>query len=664
VRQAAAGDGSIHLPTTSNIPHYRFSYLLERAKGMVSTVIQLGSTFLNTLEKKDAEELALLRATQEPVLLQLITKTKEKQIEEAEANLTSLEKSLDSAKGRSQHYQNLITGGWIAGETTTVALMGSALGPQTAATAIRGAAIAGYLAPNIFGFSDGGMQFGDAINMGSAILDGTAGILNQSASIASTTAQFQRREEDWQFQQQMAQWDAQQIEAQIEAAKIQIDLAKAELEVHQKSIEQSQEVEQFFKDKFTNKELYQWMVGRLSGLYFQTYKIALSMSYNPKKCYEYELNKDDTYIQTTYWDSTKKGLLAGESLMLGLNQLEKAYLDGDERRLEIEKIVSLRQLDPQAFLALKTNGTCQFNLDEKLFALDFPSHYCRQIKTISLSIPAVVGPYQNLNATLTQNSDKVLIKPDANAVTWLLKKGDNPPDEGTLRQNWRPNQQIAISKGTKDNGLFVLNFQDERYLPFEGTGAISQWTLSMPKATNPINFDTITDVIITLSYTALEGGSTISNAVAQNLTKFTGQVGLNLKQELLQNPDPNSLSFVVSPQLFRGNLKNYSISASTQQSSSIHLQLSLSDSGNAVNPLPILNLTIAHNQPIPLTLNKDENGIVSASSQSNNKIDNIFTEPWSLSVQDGTGFLSPENVTDIALVVAYEGDIDWPTSSP
>ena len=145
--------------------------------------------------------------------------------------------------------------------------MGSALGPQIAANATRGAAIASYLLPNIFGFSDGGMQFGDAVNMGSAILDGTAGILNQNASIASTTAQFQRREEDWQFQQQMAQWDAQQIEAQIEAAKIQIDLAKAELEVHQKSIEQSQEVEQFFKDKFTNKELYQWMIGRLSSLY-------------------------------------------------------------------------------------------------------------------------------------------------------------------------------------------------------------------------------------------------------------------------------------------------------------------------------------------------------------------------------------------------------------
>ncbi|WP_424101162.1 LamG-like jellyroll fold domain-containing protein [Moorena producens] len=661
VRLAAAGDGSLNLATTDTVPHYRFSHLLERAKAMTSTVMQLGSTLLSTLEKKDAEELAVLRATQEPILLQLITKTKEKQIEEAQANLTALQQSLTSAQGRGQHYQDLITAGWNGGEQATVTLMGDALVPQVAATAIRGAAIAGYLLPNIFGFAGGGMEFGEAINMGAATLDSVAGILTHSASIASTIAQFQRREEDWQFQQQMAEWDTEQIQAQIEVAKVRIELAQADLEVHQQSIAHSQEVEQFLKDKFTNKDLYQWMLGRLSGLYFQTYKIALEMAYSAQKAYQYELNQDDIYIEPIHWDGNKKGLLAGESLMLELNQLEKAYLDENERRLEIEKIVSLRQFDPQAFLDLKTTGECQFSFDEKLFALDFPSHYCRQIKTIELSIPAVVGPYQNINATLSQEGDKVLIKPDTNAVKWLLTLEGNEPDTGTLRQDWRQNQQIAISKGVNDSGMFVLNFQDERYLPFEGTGAISDWILKMPKANNSFDFESITDVIITLRYTAMpEGGSTIFDTVAETLKNFTGQVVLNLKQQLLQSPNHNELSFVVSPNLFRGNLKNYSISASTGERSSIYLQLHLSDSGNTVEPLPTLNLTIADNEPISLKLNKDENGIVSAKpEEAHSEIDDIFTQPWLLSDQGQNGFLSPENITNIGLLVAYEGEIDW-----
>jgi len=513
VRQAAAGDGGMSPFPTDNVPNYRFSYLLERAKGMASTVIQLGSTLLNTLEKKDAEELALLRSTQESVLLQLITKTKQKQIEEAQANLDSLQKSLQAASDRSQYYQDLIAGGWNSAEQTSIALMGEALVPQIAATAIRWASIAGYSLPNIYGLADGGMQFGDAINMGAAIADGSAGILSHSASIASAIAQFQRREEEWGFQQKMADWDIQQIETQIQSANLRVDLAQAELDVHNKSIEHSRQVEQFFKDKFTNKELYQWMVGRLSSLYFQTYQIALKMAYSTEKAYQYELNKDDTYLQPTYWDSYKKGLLAGESLMLGLNQLEKAYLDGSDRCLEIEKIISLRQLlGDNIFDNNKKEGSWIFSFTQELFDQDFPGHYCRQIKTISVTIPAVVGPYQTIKATLTQTNNKVLIKPNQDAVNWLknpsILSPDSSilsPDSSILRQNWHSNQKIAISKGVNDSGLFVLNFQDERYLPFEGTGAISDWTLSMPKATNQIDFDSITDVIITLSYTAMHG---------------------------------------------------------------------------------------------------------------------------------------------------------------
>ena len=506
VRQAAAGDGGLSLSLTDSVPHYRFSHLLERAKGMASTVIQLGSTLLNTLEKKDAEELALLRATQEPVLLQLITKTKEKQIQEAEANLISLQKSLEAASDRSKYYQKWLAGGWNAGEKATVALMSDALLPQTQATAIRGAAVAAYLLPNTFGLANGGMQFGEAVNVGASTLDGVAGILSHSASLASTVAQYQRRQEDWELQKNMADWDTQQIKTQIEAAKVRMDLAKAELDVHHKSLEQSRQVEQFYKDKFTNKDLYQWMVGRLSGLYFQTYKIALEMAYSAQKAYQYELNKDDTYLQPTYWDSYKKGLLAGESLMLGLNQLEKAYLDGSDRRLEIEKIISLRQLlGDNIFDNNKNEGSWIFSFTQELFDQDFPGHYCRQIKTISVTLPAVVGPYQTIKATLTQTNNKVLIKPNQDAVNWLKKPNGNPPDSSILRQNWHNNQKIAISKGVNDSGLFVLNFQDERYLPFEGTGAISDWKLSMPKATNQIDFNSITDVIITLSYTALHG---------------------------------------------------------------------------------------------------------------------------------------------------------------
>ena len=66
------------------------------------------------------------------------------------------------------------------------------------------------------------------------------------------------------------------------------------------------------------------MVGRLSTLYYQTYKVALEMAMATQSAYQYELNQNDTHIALDYWDSLKKGLLAGEGLVLGFKPTGKS----------------------------------------------------------------------------------------------------------------------------------------------------------------------------------------------------------------------------------------------------------------------------------------------------------------------------------------------------
>ena len=245
-----------------------------------------------------------------------------------------------------------------------------------------------------------------------------------------------------------------------------------DLDMHQKSIEQAGEMEDLLRTKFTNRDLYQWMVGRISSVYFQTYKIAFDLAQAAEKAYQYERNADTPFIMFGYWDSLKKGLLTGESLMMSLNQLEKAYMDEDERTLEIEKTFSLLDLSAGQLKDLKNpeNRTCTFNLTEKRFDQDFPGHYCRKIKSIAITLPAVVGPYQNVQAILRQDRSRLLPKMDLGGVKMLLT---GLPKSDAVYSGLRPLQQIAISKGVDDSGLFELNFRDERYLPFEGTGAVS-----------------------------------------------------------------------------------------------------------------------------------------------------------------------------------------------
>lgn len=94
------------------------------------------------------------------------------------------------------------------------------------------------------------------------------------------------------------------------------------------------------------------------------------------------------------------GLLSGEKLQFDLRRLEAAYLEQNRREFELTKHVSLRLLDPVALVKLRETGRCFFRLPEELFDLDFPGHYFRRIKSVSLTLPCVAGPYATVACTL------------------------------------------------------------------------------------------------------------------------------------------------------------------------------------------------------------------------------------------------------------------------
>ena len=63
---------------------------------------------------------------------------------------------------------------------------------------------------------------------------------------------------------------------------------------------------------------------------------------------QHELGSDKTFIQNTYWDNLKKGLLAGDRLLGDIKQMEVSYMTQNKREYELTKNVSLAQLDPLA----------------------------------------------------------------------------------------------------------------------------------------------------------------------------------------------------------------------------------------------------------------------------------------------------------------------------
>ncbi|MEZ4735888.1 MAG: hypothetical protein R3E79_53035 [Caldilineaceae bacterium] len=408
-------------------------------------------------------------------------------------------------------------------EEAQITLMTSAAITHLTAAALKLGASFAFGSPQLLfgvfitGTEAGGKQIGKALQQVSEFTESLGEGLSVTGEVLGVYANYMRMKQDWEIQLRTAQSDIIQIGHQLAGARFQQAIAQREIEILEKEIEHNATIQRFMQGKFTNAALYQWMAGRLSALYFQSYKLAYDMAKGAEKAFQYERGRPEStvdFITPVYWESQRKGLLAGESLGLDLDRMESAYLASDQRGFAITKQISLLALNPVAFLQLKRSGVCEFTLGEALFDYDFPGHYRRQIKTLSFTFHGAEGQLMNVNATLTQLSHKTVLEPDAKAVKYLLDPKGEPPL--TLRSDWRGGQQLVLShleEYDKNNGLFELRYDDDRYLPFEGTGAVSTWRLELNGKKGAYNVEELVDVVMTVKYSAEQGGQGFANAV-------------------------------------------------------------------------------------------------------------------------------------------------------
>ena len=127
--------------------------------------------------------------------------------------------------------------------------------------------------------------------------------------MAGMESSNRRRDQDWKHQVETAKRDISQIEKQITAAEIRRDIAVHSLEVHEKTIEQSEEVFEFFREKFSSFGRYTWLSNRLHGLYRQAFNSALKLARMTEQAYRAEGTDDGIVLDGNYWDASNAGLL-------------------------------------------------------------------------------------------------------------------------------------------------------------------------------------------------------------------------------------------------------------------------------------------------------------------------------------------------------------------
>jgi hypothetical protein len=577
VRAAAAGLNVSAIVNGLNqpLPLVRFQLLVSKATEIAQEVKSLGNGLLSALEKNDNEALALLRAEHETIILGLAEMVKYSQWQEAIKAREGLQQSLANAAQRYTYYQKLlgmqdnqisipslddldensletfsfrssepqmqlqpinvdISQNSLSvsdGEVKTLSsheveeLNKLELGrdAQLTATGLEGLASGLGIIPQFKAHAQP-MGLGATIDFGGQHLHALTSSLASVARIfaeeysyeASKTAKlgsYARRELDWIYQSNLAIGEINLIFKQLRGAQIREAIAQKEYKNHRVQLQQAQDIENFLQNKETNQGFYTWMKREVKALYNRCFQLAFEVAKKAERALQNELgNPSQSYIQFTYLDGIE-GLLAGEKLLLDVKRMEISYHDLNQREYELTKHVSLLQVAPLALLQLRATGSCTVSLPEEMFDMDGPGHYFRRIKSVAVSIPCVTGPYTGVNCTLT------LMNSSIRTSSQLSDSGypRSGPGDQRFSDYYGSIQAIVTSSGQADSGLFETNLHDERYLPFELSGAISQWRLDLPSDVRQFDFDTIADVILHVRYTAREGGDLLKSGAAKNL---------------------------------------------------------------------------------------------------------------------------------------------------
>jgi hypothetical protein len=512
-------------------------------------VKSLGGALLAALEKKDAESMGLLRQSQEIRLLEAVRAVREQQIGEAKENAEGVRRSRKTIEERRNFYRDVRKiSDW---EKASMITHGLGIVSEIVSTVLSATAGTAHLVPNIiigasgFGGSPhvvvdyGGKNVAQSAFNWAGFFSGLGGILHSGANLMSTQAGNERRWDDWKLQERLAEKELLQLDKQIAAAELRVAIAEKELDNHVTQIENARATDAFMRSKYTNEELYQWQVGQISGVYFQSYRLAYDLAKRAERGFRFELGLPDSgYINFGYWDSLKKGLLAGEKLQHDLRRLEIAHLDQNRREFELTKHVSLALLDPLALVKLRETGRCFFRLPEEIFDLDYAGHYFRRIKSVSLTLPCVVGPYTTISCTLRllKNSIRTSTADGGDGYRRNTDEQGLPSDDERFVENNIPFKAIAASNAQNDSGVFELSFRDERYLPFEGAGAVSDWSLELfgdlpandpnPDFGKPLrqfDYGSISDAVLHVKYTAREDAGPFKSAAIAHLRTYFKQ---------------------------------------------------------------------------------------------------------------------------------------------
>jgi hypothetical protein len=397
----------------------------------------------------------------------------------------------------------------------------------------------------------------------------TAAALSAEATALSTMASYERRNQEWRYQLSASQQDVAIGDQQIAVAQDQVRINGQQLNIARMQTENAQATVNYLASKFTNASLYDWMAQVLQGVYQFFLQQATATAQTAQRQLAFERQQmPPVEIQSDYWGAGglaapgaasggNRGMTGAERLVQDIYNLDQWAFNTKSRALQVTKSFSLMRLLPAEFEGLRKNGTMRFATPSSLFDWDFPGHYLRTIRTVRVSVLALVPGVDGIKATLSSTGTSRVVV-NSNGLF-------NPVVIKSLPQT------VALTASRDANGVFDLQAVDPaQLLPFEGMGVDTTWRFDLPRAANRMDYQSIADVVVTIEYRAFTDDNYRSQVIRSLGNILSSDRPFSFRNDFadqwwqLSNPEqsetPMTVSFTLSRTDFPPNLDNLSVS--------------------------------------------------------------------------------------------------------
>ena len=519
---------------------YRFKTLMERAKQLTALAQQFESQYLSAIERNEVELEKILIAES---AFDVADKTVELRSRgQTEANTAKgLAQAQGSRSGVQQaRYAQWIAAGTSASEKQQVDAIKKTLTYRNVVAVAEAAAATIQATSNATGlfeeFESGGakaMLAGTLATIAAAkgLAQGLQNEQETKAQVAGIEASQERRAQEWQLQADLSAQDVAISAVQVTLAQDRIAIADQELVIaNAQQLHAKQMLSFLTNGKFTNADFYEWLAGVLADIYAFFLRIAAATGTQAELQLAFERQEQPAgLLKSDYWrfvnsssagnDSGKdrRGITGSARLAQDLYSLDQRAFDTDRRAFNLAQSFSLSRLMPIEFEEFRRTGSLSFATPMSWFDEGFPGHYMRLIKRVRLSVAALIPPSQGIRASLVNNGLTRVVTSDAGFPTVVIRQDP---------------EMVALTSPSSSTGVFELDMQSEMLLPFEGSGVNGTWFLELPRAANPIDFDSLVDVVLTIEYTARYSADLRERVVKAMPTTASGVRTFSVRRDL------------------------------------------------------------------------------------------------------------------------------------